>query len=710
MKSLLPPNEAARLAALRHYDVLDTAPEEAFDDLTLLAAQICQAPMAMVSLVDENRQWFKSKIGTQAPETPRAVAFCAHTILHADEIMEVRDASADPRFAANPLVTTDPHIRFYAGAPLVTPEGHALGALCVIDRVPRTLTPEQIAALRALSRRVVDQLELRRHTRNLASGAQETRQNLAVAETSRRALLSLLEDQKLTEITLRESEARFRQITETIQEVFWMTDVKKNQMIYVSPGYEKIWGRTCASLYTTPREWLESIHPEDRERVIAAAESKQAAGSYDETYRILRPDGALRWIRDQAFPVKAADGTVLRLVGVAEDVTERKKYEEQALRAQRLESIGMLAAGITHDLNNVLAPIGMAATLLRDRLSATSDLRLIDTLEKCADRGAGLVRQILGFVHGIGDEPSVVQVKHLLRDITTVVTETFPKSITLNEEVPNELWPILANPTQIHQVLLNLCVNARDAMPNGGTLTVGAENCVLDAKAAAAIEGAKPGAWLVLHIEDTGTGIPPAVVARMWEPFFSTKPLSKGTGLGLSTVRGIIETCHGFITLRTGLGRGTCFRVYLPAAQSVIAADGSAHPYSSKRGRGELILLVDDEELIRDLAGATLTKAGYRVITTADGFEAAGAFESNVGEIALIITDLDMPNVDGETLVEVIRTFKPHLKILAMSGGGSRQSKARPTEFASAFMAKPFSAETLLTHVDKLLHGASAIT
>ena len=383
------------------------------------------------------------------------------------------------------------------------------------------------------------------------------------------------------------------------------------------------------------------------------------------------------------------------------------RREDQIFRAQRLESIGMLAAGITHDLNNVLAPIGMVAPLLRTDTTSPRDLRLLDTLERCAERGAGLVRQILGFAHGIGGEPRLVQVKHLLRDITGLVTETFPKSIVFEEKFPAELWPIRANPTQIHQVLLNLCVNARDAMPKGGTLTVRAENCVLDAKAAAAFEGATPGAWLVLHVEDTGTGIPPEVLARIWDPFFTTKTTDKGTGLCLSTARGIVASHGGFITLETKLGRGTTFRVYLPAAEGAASAADVVRPLPAVRGHGELILFVDDEQSIREVAETILTRSGYRVITACDGVEAIARFATHATDVALIITDLDMPLLDGTALASAIRRLDPTKKILAMSGLGStsRLQKERTGEFASAFLAKPFTVDALLDSVAPLLPG-----
>jgi len=504
--------------------------------------------------------------------------------------------------------------------------------------------------------------------------------------------------------SLRASEELFRQVVENIHEVLWLKDVKSKQKLYISPSYEAIWGRTCASLYAAPDTWISTIHELDRDRMLRVAGNPAPEGGYDEIYRIVRPDGSVRWVHDQAFPIRDEAGVVYRVVGVAEDITERKQLEEQSLRAQRLENIGLLAAGISHDLNNVLAPIGMAVSLLRNHVTSSSDLRLLDILEKCGERGAGLVRLILGFAQGAGGEPRLVQVKHLLHDISGIITQTFPKSILLREDVPNDLWPVMANLTQIHQVLLNLCVNARDAMPSGGTIQLRAANCRLDAAAARAIEGAAPGAWLMLQVSDSGTGITPEVLARIWEPFFTTKAAGQGTGLGLSTVRGIVETCRGFTTIETEVGRGTTVRVYLPAEHSSGDPQGTLAPSAASRGQGELILLVDDERSIREIARDTLRHAGYRVVVAADGAEAIRVYEAQRAEIALVITDLDMPLIEGAALATFLRGKNPALKILAMSGSSSRSTQEKPCEFASAFMAKPFTVEQLLRHVGQLLH------
>ena len=387
------------------------------------------------------------------------------------------------------------------------------------------------------------------------------------------------------------------------------------------------------------------------------------------------------------------------------DGAGKKRLDDQILRAQRLESIGMLASGIAHDLNNVLAPIILAAPVLREHATNPDDLRIIASLEKSAERGVDLVRQILSFTHGAGGGHQIVEVRRLLQETTSVINETFPKNIRLEKEIPADLWPIMADPTQIHQVLLNLCVNARDAMPAGGVLSLKAENCLLDERAAKKIEGGMPGAWLVLHVEDTGTGIPPDALAHIWEPFFTTKGAGQGTGLGLSTVRNIVETHRGFISLKTQVGRGTAFRVYLPAAELPPKSDrlNPVRP-SAARGAGELILIVDDEAQIRDITSAILTRHGYRVLIAADGSEAVALFAARNSEISVVVTDMSMPNIDGAVLASILKHLNPMVKILAMSGLSSDSGDSKMHRFTSAFLFKPFKVEALLDAVSKLLH------
>ncbi len=301
----MPPSEARRLEILAKYAILDTPPEEAFDDLTALAAHICHAPIALISLVDENRLWFKSRFGWEMEQMTRAASFCAHAILQPD-VFTIPDARRDPRFANHPLVAGEPLLRFYAGCPLITAEGETLGTLCVLDLEPRELHPDHERALRILSRHVMTLLELRRSRRELA----EARELLAA------------------EATLRVSLEHLSQLTEHIHQVFWITDFTKNRMLYVSPAYERIWGRTREGLYADPVQWLNAVHPEDRDRVRAAL-PRQVEGSYREEYRIVRPDGTECWILDRAFPVRNERGEVYLIVGVADDISEQKRLEQE---------------------------------------------------------------------------------------------------------------------------------------------------------------------------------------------------------------------------------------------------------------------------------------------------------------------------------------------------------------------------------------------
>jgi nitrogen-specific signal transduction histidine kinase/CheY-like chemotaxis protein len=389
------------------------------------------------------------------------------------------------------------------------------------------------------------------------------------------------------------------------------------------------------------------------------------------------------------------------------DAGAKKRLDEQFLRTQRLESIGMLASGIAHDLNNVLAPIILAAPVLREHATNPEDLRIITSLEKSAERGVELVRQILSFAHGAGNSQHVVQIQHLMKEALSVTNETFPKNIRVIETIPANLWPVMADPTQIHQVILNLCVNARDAMQGGGTLSLGAENCLLDEVTARKIDGARPGAWTVLHVEDSGTGIPAEALSHIWEPFFTTKGEGKGTGLGLSTVRSIVANHNGFITLKTQPGRGSTFRVYLPAAEvtsNVGVIDATAP--KGDRGNGELVLVVDDEPQIRDITAAMLSRNGYRVLTACDGAEAVALFATRSGEISVLITDLIMPNLDGAALANIALHLNPRLKVLAMSGLSSANRTCKTERFGGAFLFKPFKIQALLAAVGTLLHPA----
>jgi PAS domain S-box-containing protein len=476
-----------------------------------------------------------------------------------------------------------------------------------------------------------------------------------------------------------------------------------DKITFWNQGAERILGWKAGEAVGQPmRERLDEAACPDAGALAAAADEE---GEWRSEVTLHNKRGEALVAEVRITLVRDEQGRPRSRLLIATDITKRRKIEEQFLRAQRLESIGMLAAGIAHDLNNVLAPILMAAPMLRERSADPSDRKLISNLETSARRGAGLVRQILGFAQGIGGEPQLMAIESIMADIASVVRQTFPRSIQFSTSSPPELWAVKANPTQLHQVLLNLCVNARDSMPSGGRLDLSAENIVIDDLAAATIEGARAGAFVVMQVKDTGTGIPPDLLKRIWEPFFTTKEATKGSGLGLSTVLGIVSEHQGFVTLKTEVGRGTTFRVHLPAALTGPEKAGTATPFNAPRGNGELILVVDDEPDVREVTSAILAHHGYRVLTAGDGAEAVTLLAPRSTEVKLVVTDLQMPHLDGASLASVVRRLNPAIRILVMSGMDSARTSEAIQRIAGTFLAKPFKSDELLAAVSTLLEG-----
>lgn len=397
---------------------------------------------------------------------------------------------------------------------------------------------------------------------------------------------------------------------------------------------------------------------------------------------------------------------IQRALNDARLARERRAAEEQLLRVQRLENIGMLAAGIAHDFNNVLAPAMIGVPLLRMRHASESDQKILASIESSTQRGAALVKQILGFAHGVTGEPQIVQPKHLLRELFGVMEQTFPKNVRLKDAVASNLWPIKANPTQLHQVVLNLCVNARDAMPNGGTLTLRAGNLHLDQLGAASIANARPGTYLLIEVSDTGTGIPPAIMEKIWDPFFTTKEAGRGTGLGLSTVRGIVRDHGGLIDLQTRPGSGTLFRVLLPALPDQAGSEQGASAAAIPRGSGELVLVVDDDANVREVACASLIQHGYRTLAANDGTEAVALFAPRHLEIRAVVSDLDMPGLDGTTLANIVRKLNPSVRVILSSASADAADPRRTAPEGGAFLPKPYTAETLLGTLHRLLSSS----
>lgn len=1032
----LPLDEKDRLEALFRYDILDTPPEQSFDDLTLLASHICDTPTSVISFVDETRQWFKSKVGMAESETSRDVSFCAHGILHPNGFV-VEDAQADERFAANPMGTGMAKFRFYAGAPLTTSDGHTVGMLCVYDQKPRKLSPNQMEALGALGRQVITQLELRHSLKAMIEGEKHLRASelsyrrlfeaakdgilILDAETGRitdgnpflvkllgfsqaemigktvgelspfkdiesnKAMLEQLQangyvryenlpletrdgrhvdvefvsnvykagDKSVIQCNIRdvterkegqrallESEEKFRQMAESITDVFWITSADLETKYYISPGYQRIWGRSPESLYSDPHQARNAILPIDRQRAFDAfAALKADEREISVEYQITRPDGVVRWIHDRGFQVRDAAGQLTRLTGIATDITdrkraeiaylrmaaivqfsddaimgydldgiitswnrgaenifgytasemvgtslmrlipggrqveenqilgkikkgesvlhyesvrqtkegrridvsitaspikddvgksigvskvarditeqkraeaqiaeqaalldkardailvrdldgknlfwnkgaermygwtreeaigqnsgrlfytdpkkftelngltisqgqwqgelehltknrgkitvearwtlildeegqpksvlaintditERKRIETQFLRAQRMESIGTLASGIAHDLNNILSPILLSIHVLKNESDNPRTDEILETIEVSARRGADIVRQVLWFARGLEGERIEVQLRHLARDLQSIIKDTFSKDIRLVFLLPNDTWTVLGDPTQIQQILLNLCVNARDAMPNGGKLTIKIENCELDEQFVSMNPESKAGPFVKISVSDTGMGIPKGIQDKIFEPFFTTKDLNKGSGLGLSTVMAIVKSHAGIINVYSEPGRGATFNIYLPALKvSSEVERKKTQSVSVPPGKGETVLVVDDEAAIVTITSRTLKALGYQVLTATDGADALGVYLQNRNEVAIVLTDMVMPVMDGPALIHALKRINPGIKIIGASGLGANGNVSKADgEGVKHFLTKPFTAEEL---------------
>ncbi len=1070
-----PPRAAAlaekeRLAALHAYEVLDSLPETAFDALTRQAAEICETPIAVLTLVDETRQWFKSAQGLDVRETPRDVAFCDHTI-RGQDLFVVGDTRLDPIFRDNPLATGEPHIRFYAGMPLINAAGAALGALAVIDRQPRQLNEAQTQALRLLADRAVDQLELRlqhlrleralfeqqrlhaelgrqaahlsdaqriarlgswearlgdgrlswtdevfritgvapahfggsvewfyrevihpedherlvrlrdlalrgearydvthrirrpngeiRHVHERAElmrdaeGAPavlsgtiqdvteqiETRLELQQSEERLRLVLDTLPiaaytcnnegwitycneqarllwgrsgdaggwrfcgspklyhadgrpmlaeegptaialrerrpirgreaiieredggrshvlafanplydatgqllgvvdvlldvtEQRSARLELQQSEERFRTVARATTDVIWDWDPASGTLWW-SEGLKAVFGHEPAA-DAGLAFWRSHVHPDDRERVNASVRrALEGAGDHwSEEYRFARADGSLAHVLDQGYVLRDSAGNPRRMIGgmtdlserkrmedtlreneerireqaslldkahdailvrdlehhitywnksaeelygwsaeeavgrkvsellygdpadfleatrmvlekgewkgeirqatrsggevlvegrwtlvrdaggrpksilaINSDITEKKQLEAQFLRVQRMESIGTLAGGIAHDLNNVLSPILMAVDLLRMKTADPTSLGVLATVEASARRGADMVRQVLSFARGMDGQRLPLRAKDVLRDIGHILQETFPKNIRCSTRTGADLPLLSGDATQLHQVLLNLCVNARDAMPHGGSLEVRADTAEIDEHYAAMNPGAQPGTHVVFTVTDSGHGIPAEMRDKIFDPFFTTKELGQGTGLGLSTVLAIVKSHGGFIQVQSAPGEGTVMKVYFPAASlepDPNAAVASAEPAGS--GSGELILLVEDEPAVRKITSRTLEARGYNLLTAADGAEAVALYAKHQRSIHLVLTDMMMPVMDGSATIQVLKRVNPRVRIIAASGLNDANTQDKALQLgARRFLSKPYNADAMLRAIREVL-------
>jgi two-component system cell cycle sensor histidine kinase/response regulator CckA len=917
-------DEAQRLEALRRYDMLDSPPEQSFDDITRLASFICQTPIAQISLIDEHRQWFKSEFGIRLIETARANSLCTHAI-QGHDLLIVPDLALDARFSDNPKVTGDAGFRFYAGAPIVTAQGHALGALCVVDHVPRELTPEQQQCLRMLSRQVLAQLELGLKARELA--AAETSASLTASQSLRaerefRALfadnpmamwiydqptLRFLEvnnaaivrygftreeflamtirdirppedvdrlvqtmsiprdkwqqagawrhrlksgkiidveitsheirydDQtavlvvandvttrRLAEEERRASELRYRRLFEAAPDGLVVADSERmyldcNPSVCRMLGYtrEELLGMRARDIVDPERQNLESeltmirstsdrfhpmrfrrkdgttfdaevnstplgdgtvlgiirditerqdahaalrateermryalqcanvgiwdtnlqtgtvkwseiqeqhygfapgtfpgtheavearLHPEDRNSIRELEKQiRDGANDLTVTYRVMQPDGAMRWISGIGRIVRDEDGTPLRATGVSLDVTERRALEEQYQQAQKMEAIGRLAGGVAHDFNNLLTAIlGYCELLLGDGTKNASIRDDLEEIQKAGTRAASLTRQLLAFSRKEIIEPRVLDMNEIVTDMKSMLARLIGENIQVKLQLRPGLLPVKADRGQIEQIVMNLAVNARDAMPRGGVLVFSTSNVLLDAHHHETNFRTEPEPFVALSVRDNGVGMSAEVQARAFEPFFTTKEVGKGTGLGLATVHGIVKGAGGAVSIDSEVDRGTTIKVMFPAAPEGETLSHTVQSTPRTQAGVESVLVVEDEDALRELTRRLLLRQGYQVHVAGNAEEAVRLFPTI--DVDVVLTDVVMPGSSGVELMERLHVLKPRLKVVYMSGYTDdtivHHGVLAP---GTAFVHKPFTSDALAQTLREVL-------
>lgn len=495
---------------------------------------------------------------------------------------------------------------------------------------------------------------------------------------------------------LQESEASYRELTESINDLFFAMD-KDLRYIYWNKASETLTGILAKDAIGKS---IYELFPD-----VKGTKAKQF---YDEALKTQQPQrfesqfqiGGNKYIFEiNAYPTKNGISVI------AKDISEKKKLEMQLLRSQRMESIGTLAGGIAHDLNNMLTPIMLSLQMLKEKHKDEQSQKLLTILEKNSMRGANLIKQILTFSRGVEGERKPIQIMDHISEIETVLKETFPRNIEIRIDPQKDLFTISGDATQLYQVIMNLCVNARDAMPSGGILNIMASNFFIDENYALKHTEAKVGQYVVIAVSDTGIGIPHKIVDRIFEPFFTTKEFGNGTGLGLSTALAIVKSHGGFITVYSEVGEGTTFRVYLPSINTELQIV-KEELFELAVGNGELVLVAEDEDSIREITVSTLESYGYKVLTASDGADAVALYAQNKDKIEVILMDMMMPVMDGHASIRTIRKINPAVKIVAVSGLAEKDKNAKIADIGvHAFLPKPYTAGRLLKTIHEILNN-----
>jgi len=505
----------------------------------------------------------------------------------------------------------------------------------------------------------------------------------------------------------RAAEQRLREQAELLdkaRDAICVTDLQ-GALTYWNSSASELFGWNAGE---APLRRLPDLFGQSNRAAVAQAMTElPTTGAWTKELAIIQANGGVRHIISHWTLVKDDDQLPKSILLINSDLTQQKKLETQLLRSQRLESIGTLAGGIAHDLNNVLAPILMAVHLLREEVRDEAMVRMIDILEKSVQHGSGLIRQVLAFARGAEGERTELEIALVIREVMTLLKETLPRAIAIETRYEPDLGTVLGNATQVSQVLMNLGVNARDAISGNGTLRIAAANCRVSAEQARANQGAQPGPYVRVTVSDTGCGIPPEVIDRIFDPFFTTKAAGKGTGLGLSTVQGIVKSHGGFLEVQSELGRGTEFRIYFPATQP--CPSPRPPPLGSRarlQGAGETLLLIEDDPGVRAVMGLLLTSGGFRILSAENGTAGLELYRQYRPLIAAVLTDLMMPGLQGGDVIRALRQINPEVRVIAMSGVLIAGAEIVEEPGRLVFMAKPMSADDLVAALHRLGVGS----
>jgi two-component system cell cycle sensor histidine kinase/response regulator CckA len=504
-----------------------------------------------------------------------------------------------------------------------------------------------------------------------------------------------------------EQKAAARQLQEQAE----LLDKAQDAIIVRDLDYNVIyWNKSAERLYGWNREEIienpaARLYQETSAELTAAKESVLEKGEWIGELKQMTRGGTEIIVQSRWNLVHDASGRPKSILTVNTDITDKKRIESQFLRAQRLESIGTLTGGIAHDLNNILSPIMMSVEILKMDLSESKRDKILTTLESSVKRGSDIIRQLLIFARGgVEKEQANVRIEMLIENILKIIRGTFPKSIAVTTSVPDNLWTVNGDTTRLEQMLLNLCVNARDAMPKGGKLSINAENIILDENAPRLNIDAKAGPYACIEVKDSGTGIAPEIIDKIFEPFFTTKEVGKGTGLGLSSLSGIVRSHGGFVSVHSEVGTGTSFKVYIPANQSKKDFYQEDKQAELLKGSGELILVVDDEVSVRQILKTTLESSGYKVLTANDGIQAIEIYKEFKDKIKIVLTDISMPEMDGLTTTKALLLIEPDVKVILTSGLTSYQHAADVLGNKDInFLQKPYTSAEVLKKIKGIL-------